>query len=312
MRGKIRIKLLIVPHFEFSSESSLPGEGRLFCEEFVKDGETFIVAGGREVTVNVETGVALYVSGIGKVNNAIAITTILADSRFDFTDAYILTLGCAGGARGYCTMGDVCIVTSTVDFDLGHAADIREMSDPNTDKLWFPDKCFDETCFKRLNASLADGLFDAVKDIKLDTTENTKKLMAKSFPGEDWALREPKVVLGTSVSGDNYWKGFYGHQRALQQVEYYGCRDPYAVSEMEDVAVAAAAERFGLLDRMIAIHAVVNMDVFLDGDSPEKLWNEADFVSTVTEENSETSDIFETAMNNNFRVGRAIIEKLTD
>jgi hypothetical protein len=77
-----------------------------------------------------------------------------------------------------------------------------------------------------------------VKDVKPETTENTKQHMKNAFPGEEWAEREPMVLRGTSATGDNYWKGMYDHKNAVLLAETYGCPDPYAVTEMEDVAVS--------------------------------------------------------------------------
>ena len=43
---------------------------------------------------------------------------ILSDERFDFSDAYIISTGCAGSAEGYGVMGDVYVITAAVDYDL--------------------------------------------------------------------------------------------------------------------------------------------------------------------------------------------------
>jgi len=42
----------------------------------------------------------------------------LSDERFDFSDAYILSTGCAGSAEGYGIMGDVFVITAAADYDL--------------------------------------------------------------------------------------------------------------------------------------------------------------------------------------------------
>lgn len=76
------------------------------------------------------------------------------------------------------------------------------------------------------------------------------------------------VLRGTTVSGDNYWKGAYDHANAVLMTETYQCPDPFALTEMEDVALAVAAERLGMLDRYIIIRDSVNMDVFMNGASP--------------------------------------------
>lgn len=321
---KIKIKVLILPHVEIGEMTGdFPGEAQLYYEHFFMTGndgeertpscEEFMLHGEKVLYVNRDRKIALCVTGVGKVSNAIVLTSILSDTRFDFSECFIFTAGCAGGACGYATLGDVVLTTACIDFDLGHTADIREMKNPDSEDLWFYDETFEDTCFKRLNTELTDHLFEIIKDIKLETTENSLAVMTRTFPGQEWASRMPKVLPGSSESGDNYWKGRYGHQKALQLASFYRTLDPYAVCEMEDIALAVTAERFGMLDRMVAVHVVVNMDVFLEDDGPEQLWGTgADFCANVEGENSETLDIFETAMHNGFKVGKAIIEDLIE
>ena len=53
----------------------------------------------------------------------------------------------------------------------------------------------------------------------------------------------------------------------------YKCEDPYAITEMEDIAIAQAVQRFGLLDRLIILRVAVNLDVFPGDTTPEMLWS---------------------------------------
>ena len=79
-------------------------------------------------------------------------------------------------------------------------------------------------------------------------------------------------MRGTSLTSDNFWKGRYDHLNAQLIARTYHCPDPYAVTEMEDLAVCQAVKRFGMLERLIILRAAVNMDVFPSGVSPEMLW----------------------------------------
>ena len=92
--------------------------------------------------------------------------------------------------------------------------------------------------------------------------------------------------------------------------EIYQCPDPYALTEMEDVAVARTAERMGMLDRLMIIRDSVNMDVFMLSATPEGLWGEAKATTLASEESGEAANIFMTAMKNNFEVGRIIIDRI--
>ena len=133
--GQEKIKVLLLPKFEIGTlDDGKVGEGELLYKEYCEGGEAYDIAGSLSGSkLYVKDGVALYVTGMGKVNAATSLTSILNDSRFDFSDTYIISVGCAGSAIEYGTMGDVFIITSAVDYDLGHKADVREMTNSDSE-----------------------------------------------------------------------------------------------------------------------------------------------------------------------------------
>ena len=85
------------------------------------------------------------------------------------------------------------------------------------------------------------------------------------------------------------------------------------VTEMEEVAVASTAECFGMLDRVISLRVIVNMDVFLNDETPESTWGEYDsYNRKISDENPETLDIFEPAMHNLFDTASIVIDKILE
>jgi len=98
--------------------------------------------------------------------------------------------------------------------------------------------------------------------------------------------------------------------RFLQREETYKCKDPFAITEMEDIAVGQAVKRFGLLDRLIVLRVSVNMDVFPTGITPEMLWGPESGDHLASDESMESIDIFETAMGNCFVTGKVLIEEI--
>lgn len=136
--------------------------------------------------------------------------------------------------------------------------------------------------------------------------------MAGDFPGEAWADRQPRVMRGTSVTSDSYWKGKYDHQNAQLITETYACADPFAISEMEDIAVCQAVKSFGLLDRLIILRVGVNMDVLPTGVTPEMLWEPESNDHVASESSMESVDIFETAMQNCFAAGKVWIDSILE
>lgn len=309
----IEIKALILPKFESGEMAGdFPGEAQYYYEAYCQGGEEYDVVGGFEGNkLYVKDGVALYVTGMGKVNTAMSLCAILLDSRFDFSNAYIISTGCAGSAIEYGVMGDVFVITAAIDFDLGHHADPRDLAD-QTGTTWYHDGGYDSSSCKILNAELMDKVYDLVKDVKIETTEKTRNFMSAAFDGAEWAVRDPKVLRGTTVSGDNYWKGEYDHNNALLMTETYQCPDPFALTEMEDAALAVVADRLGMLDRFIIIRDSVNTDVFMNGASPESLWDPNFEDSLASEESVESADIFATAMENNFKVGSVVVNAILD
>lgn len=309
----IKIKALILPKFESGEMSGdFPGEAQYYYEAYCEGGDEYEIRGGFEGNkLYVKDGVALYVTGMGKVNTAMSLNSILLDSRFDFSDAYVLSTGCAGSAIEYGVMGDVFVITAAIDYDLGHHADIRELSS-ETETTWYHDAGYDSASCKILNAGLMDKVYDLVKDVEISTTEKTRNYMSAAFDGAEWAVRDPKVLRGTTVTGDNYWKGAYDHANAVLMTETYGCPDPFALTEMEDAALAVVMDRMGMLDRYIIIRDSVNMDVFMNGATPESLWDPNFDDSLASDESVESADIFATAMENNFKVGSVVIDAILD
>lgn len=312
-KGTIPVRVLILPKFEVDEMSGdFPGEAQCFYEAYLSGGDEYEIAGcPGPIRLYYKNGVAMCTAGQGKVAAALNTAAVLSDARFDFSGACVLSVGCGGSAAGYGIFGDVYVISAAVDYDLGHHADPREMKH-ETDATWFHDESFDGTAAVKLDRDLTDRVFELVKDIPLDTTERTRRFLEQEYPGEAWANRLPQVLRGTSVTADNFWKGSYDHQNALLVAETYGCVDPYAVTEMEDVAVAQAVKQAGLLDRLIILRVSVNMDLFPDGVTPEALWGTESEDHIASEDSLESVDIFETAMRNCFAVGKPVIDAILD
>ncbi len=300
---------MLLPKFEIGEISGdFPGEAQSYYEHYLTGADEYDVP-YNSGKLYYRDGIAMCVLGIGKINAALGTMAILSDPRFDFSEAFIISTGCAGSSSGNTVMGDVFLITAAVDYDLGHHADARELSDPEG-TTWFYDAEYEDAAVVQLNPELMDKVYVLIKDAPVETTEVTCSFMRAAFDGADWAVRDPQVLRGTTVIAGNYWKGQYGHLNALRMVEVFQCPDPYAMSEMEDVAIARAAERMGMLDRLMIIRVSVNMDMFMLGATPESLWGDAEAVTLASEESVEAVDIFPTAMKNNFNVGRIIIDQI--
>lgn len=315
--GTVRLKALIVPKMELGEMTGdFPGEAQLFYEKYcpgVEETEVPHMPDGSHFYMNEENGVGILVTDSSKTAASLSMMALFADERYDHSDATIVSVGCAGGSKGYSRPGDVVLITAVCDNDLGHSVDVREMEDNDSDVTWFHDSSYDDFSYKDYNENTLKKVYEMTKDCKLRSTEEADQVMAENFPGEEWALRKPAVIKGSSISGDSFWKGKYGHDNAVFITEYYNCPDPYAVTEMEEISIANAAECYGLLEHIVSFRVIVNMDVFLKGETPEGLWRETKaYNDKVTEDNSETLDIFEPAMHNLFDTASIVVDAAID
>ena len=307
----VKIKVLILPKFEVDEMTGdYPGEAQHYYEAYCQGGSEYSIRGSQDGNkLYVKDGVALYVTGMGKVNAATSLTALLTDTRFDFSDVYILSTGCAASSWEGTVIGDVFLITAAVDYDLGHHADPRDMTVPG-DATWFHHPSYDSSACKLLDPALTERAYALVKDIPLETTDKARAFMTASLPDADWASRDPQVLRGTTVSSDNYWKGAYDHANAVKQVQTYGCPDPYRTTEMEDVALAVVADRMGLLDRLLMIRVTGDLDIFMSGATPEALWGEGEASDLTPEEAVVAGDFFPTSMDNVFRVGSVLVDAI--
>ncbi len=307
------VKVLIVPKFETGEMSGDDiGEAQLLYEEYGGGVKETVISNMPETAhfyVNKKNGTAILVTGSGKTACALAMTAVLSNENYDFSDSFIVSVGCAGGSAGTTTLGDIVLVTGACDNELGHTADIREFEDKNSETTWFPDSSYDAVSSSLFSYELAEQVYGLIKEYKPASTDISKSILKADFPGEEWALQNPRVIKGTALSGDSFWKGEIGHNNALKIIETYKMPDPYAVTEMEELTVANVARCYGLLDRVISLRAVVDLDVFLGNDSPESLWTAAEgYNNNLGSESSTALDIFEPAMHSLFDVSKTVID----
>lgn len=310
-----KVKVLIIPKFELGEMSGdEAGEAQFFYEKYCADCKEIEIPNSTpssQFFFNDDNGVGLLVTDSGKTAAGLSLMSLLSWEAYDFSDAMIVSVGCGGGNTGSIIFGDVVLVTAVCDYELGRHTDRSELENPNLGHTWFPNDSLRDYSIEEMNSELYDKVYPLIKDCPLRTTETTKRVLANNFPDEEWAKREPCVSKGTAVTSDSYWKGKEDHENANFIAEYYECPDEYAVTEMEEIGIMNAAECFDLKDRVISLRVIVNMDTFLKGENPEMLWLEGTYFSdTVTEENSETVDIFEPGMKNLFDVGQIVIDAI--
>ena len=314
---KTALRVIIIPKFEIGEMTGdFPGEAQLFYEKYCADCEEEEIPNmppTGQFFVNEENGVGLLVTGSGKTAAGLSLMAVLSSDKYDCSDAYIVSVGCGGGSAANSMLGDVILVTAACDYDLGHHVDAHERENSKSHIMWFPDKSYGDYEHKKLNADLSEKAFQMIKDCPLRTTEESKRIIKENFGARDEEDLIPMIRKGTALTGDNYWKGIYGHVTATFIADYYECTDPYMVTEMEEIAIFNTADVFGLLDRVISLRTIVNMYVFLNDTPPASTGGEyKSFCETVENENDETLDIFEPAMHNLFDAGSIVIDGILE
>ena len=315
--SKAALKVIIIPKFELGEMAGdFPGEAQLFYEKYCmgcEEAEIPHMPPTARFFMNEENGVGILVTGSSKAAAGSSLMALLSSDLYAYSDAYIVSVGCSGGNMSCCTLGDVILVTTVCDYDLGHHVDAHEREKSSSRVMWFPDDAYADYSIKSFDPALCEQVYGMIKDLPLRTTDEARSVLKDNYPEMNESDLIPSVKKGTALSGDNYWKGLYSHTTATFIAEYYGCPDPYSVTDMEEIAIANTAECFDMLDRVISMRVVVNPDLFMNGETPESTWGEyRSFNEKVQNENSETLDIFEPAMYNLFDAAGIVIDTILD
>ena len=107
---KTVLKVLIVPKFEIDEMTGdFPGEAQLFYEEYCAGCEELEIPHmppTGHFYVNEENGVGILITGSGKTAAGLSLSAVLSSDQYDFSDTYIVSVGCAGGSAAFCSPGD--------------------------------------------------------------------------------------------------------------------------------------------------------------------------------------------------------------
>lgn len=236
----------------FRRPSPAADEVRAWEDAYAFD-ERVTIAGLREpLRYDTATGVALCVTGIGQVDAATTVSSLLSAPAFDFSETYFLTVGVAGTSPARGTVGAVFVADALVDWDQKYRLD----HDGETALSPFPFKSAGDLC-KRLNPDLVALAATTAADVTL--TDSTAAAMLRASHGTAPARRDPFVGVGTSLTGSEFWHGATAADWAESVCAYLDV-GPYCTTEMEGFATAAVLERFGHLDRYLSIRAASNFD----------------------------------------------------
>jgi purine nucleoside permease len=258
--------------FEVGADSGdQPGELQYWVERDHLDRVYPLAAGYHAVRMN-DQGEMAVLTGQGTAHAAATIMAVGLDPRFDFSHAYWLIAGIAGGSPDRISLGSAAWARYVVDGDLAYEIDPREMpADWTTGYVplrktrpFEPPAVALEGQVYALNASLAEWACHLTQSIPLADSDKLREIRSH-FAGEA-AQRPPFVTLGDEISSSTYWHGKLFDQWATEWVQYFTAgKGAFATTAMEDTGTLQSLEylaKAGRADfqRVLVLRTVSNYD----------------------------------------------------
>ena len=268
----IPVKVVVVTMFEVGADTGdQPGELQYWVERDHLDRVFEMPAAYHAVRMNGDGEMAV-LTGQGTARAAATIMAAGLDPRFDFSHAYWIVAGIAGGSPDRISLGSAAWARWVVDGDLGYEIDAREIPPDwktgylplrRTTPFEMPAEPPDGQVYA-LNASLAEWAFGLTRATPLNDSDKLKESRGH-FDG-DAAERPPFVTIGDEISASTFWHGKLMDAWAAQWVPYFtGGRGVFATAAMEDTGTLQSLTylaRAGRVDwnRVMVLRTVSNYD----------------------------------------------------
>ncbi len=268
----IAVKVVVVAMFEVGEDTGdQPGELQYWVERDHLDRVYPLAAGYHAVRMNGDGEMAV-LTGQGTAHAAATIMALGLDPRFDFSHAYWIVAGIAGGSPDRASLGSAFWARWVVDGDLGYEIDARETpQDWTTGYLPLrKTKPFEEPAaplpgqMYELNRGLAEWAYQLTSKVPLADNEHLKEIRA-NFDGAA-AGRAPFVAMGDEVSSSRYWHGKLFDAWAAEWMKYFTHgQGEFVTTAMEDTGTLQSLEYLanaGKVDkqRVLVLRTVSNYD----------------------------------------------------
>ena len=281
----IAIKVVVVTMFESGEHTGdRPGEMQFWVERLKGLKQLPFTAGQHPVYVN-DDGVLVVCTGGGIPNATASIMALGFDDRFDFSQAYWLIAGIAGGDPADVSIGSAVWARNVIDGDLAFEIDAREIPEdwpygfiplggyepakPGDDVStgWTVD-----TIAFELNEPLVDWAYNLTKSTVLPIYKESLAF-SQMFNKTPNAQKPPFVTRGEHLSSSTYWHGEKLNQWANDWVQVYSSTDRnFMTSGMEDSGTLTALHRMARIDlvdaqRVLVLRTISNFTVQPPGKS---------------------------------------------
>ena len=314
----MKVKAVVVTMFEVGADTGdVPGEFQLWYEREKLTSRYLLPAAYHDAMVNEATGVVGIVTGVGTAHAASTVMALGLDVRFDFSEAYWLVAGIAGGDPADASLGSAVWAEWVVDGDLAHEIDAREIPKDWEDPFvplqsWTPYPRPRTAAMEgsavayHLNASLRDWAYALTKDTPLLDNDAMKTSRAR-YVDMPAAQRPPFVLKGDTLSAGTFWHGRRMDGWANRWVRYW-TEDAgnFVTTAMEDsgtlqsLTLLARGGR-GDLGRVLVLRTVSNYDQPPPGMSAAE---------NLEQENKGLYSAFVPSVEAAYRVGNAVVHEL--
>ena len=268
----IPVKVVIVAMFEVGEDTGdQPGELQYWVERDHLDRVYALPAAWHAVRMNASGEMAV-LTGQGTARAAATVMAVGLDPRFDFSRAYWIVAGIAGGSPDRISLGSAAWARYVVDGDLAYEIDAREIP-PDWSTGYIPlrkKQPFESPAdplpgqVYALNASLTQWAFNLTRSLDLGDSDKLREIRS-NFDGA-YAQRPPFVTLGDELSSSTYWHGRLFDAWAAQWVPYFtGDKGVFTTTAMEDTGTLESLQslaRAGRVDpdRILVLRTVSNYD----------------------------------------------------
>jgi purine nucleoside permease len=260
----IAVKVVVVTMFEVGADTGdRPGELQTWVERDHLDRVFPLPAGYHAVRMNSKGEMAV-LTGEGTAHAAATIMAVGLDPRFDFSHAYWIVAGIAGGNPQRISLGSAAWARWVVDGDLGYEIDAREIPAGWSTGLFPlgkmrpfqpPLKPNDNQVFE-LNGNLVDWAYNLTRSVPLEDSAKLKAARG-DFDGAA-AQRPPFVTEGDEISSSTFWHGKLLDAWADEWVSYFtGGKGQFTTTAMEDTGTLLSLKSLASAGRVNWNHVLV-------------------------------------------------------
>lgn len=314
----IKVKVVIITTFEVGQDlGDTAGEFQHWAEREHLTKRYPLAAGLHDAFGN-EKGVIGFVTGVATAHAAASTMALGLDPRFDFSKAYWLLAGIAGGDPADASVGSAAWAEWIVDGDLAHEIDAREMPKdwkspfvPLETSSPYPPKKKGGLTFDvvfHLNGGLRDWAYELTKETELVDSDRIQG-NRKRYTGDPAAQKPPFVLKGDNLASSTFWHGKLMNGWANDWVKYWTeGQGNYVTTAMEDTGAMQSLSmlaKAGKVDfqRVLSLRTVSNYDSQPPGMTAAE---------SLAQENAGDYSGFGPAVEAAHRVGSRVVHELTE